>query len=155
MSDNDIDDFIVSCLLVDEEEKRKKRRLKRFWVHSIHNKINDRGEFYNLFPDLMEDVKFFQYFIHCIWSFILSDTLETKMRTFAACVISFTSQNSPMTSSSRAARSEKVALPRIRAAFSSSRFVRCGLVNVAVLKLMLRSLYFISYGSCGTCGAEQ
>ena len=70
MSDNVIDDFIVACLLIDEEEKRKKRRLKRFWVYNIHNKRNDRGEFHALFPDLLEDdVKFFQYFIHCAYVF--------------------------------------------------------------------------------------
>ena len=57
---------VDACLLIDEEEKRKKKRHKRFWVHNIHNKRNDHGEFHTLFRDLMEDdVKFFQYFIHC------------------------------------------------------------------------------------------
>ena len=56
---------VDACLLIDGKEKRKKRRRKRFWMHNIHNKRNDHGEFHTLFPDLMEDVKFFQYFIHC------------------------------------------------------------------------------------------
>ena len=61
---------VDACLLINEEEKGKKWRRKRFWVHNIHNKRNAHGEFHTLFPDLMEDdVKFFQYFIHCAYVF--------------------------------------------------------------------------------------
>ena len=63
--DNHGTTVVIACLFIDEEEKGKKRRLKRFWVLEIHNKRNYHGEFHTLFPDLMEDdVKFFQYFIH-------------------------------------------------------------------------------------------
>ena len=60
---------VDACLLIDKEEKIKKRRRKRLWVHTMYNKIV-HGEFHTLFPDLMEDdVKFFQYFIHCAYVF--------------------------------------------------------------------------------------
>ena len=62
MSDSDSDEIIVACLLIEEEERRKKKRHKRFWVHNIHKKRSDHGEFHTLFPDLMEDDNFFQYY---------------------------------------------------------------------------------------------
>ena len=108
-----------------------------------------------LFTDLMEDdVKFFQYFIHCACVFYFVRFSRRKCGR-SLRVMSFTRRNSSMTSSARAARIEKVALPRIRTAFSSSRFVRCGPVNATVLKLMLRILNFVSCGSCSACGADQ
>jgi hypothetical protein len=54
---------IVTVSLLSEEEQKKKRRRRRFWVHNICKKRIIHGEFYSLYPDLLEDnAKFFEYF---------------------------------------------------------------------------------------------
>jgi hypothetical protein len=46
---------IVIMSLLSEEEQKKKRKRGRFWVHNIWKKRMIHGEFYSLYPDLLED----------------------------------------------------------------------------------------------------
>ncbi|KAK5649592.1 hypothetical protein RI129_000621 [Pyrocoelia pectoralis] len=78
MSDSEEELITVGCLLVEEEETIKKRKV---WVHNICKRRPGFSEFNALFPDLLEDeVKFFQYFRMSHGKFIgLLETLQPEL----------------------------------------------------------------------------
>lgn len=60
----DLDEvFIVSALLMEDEESEIRQREPRMWIHNINLKRQRFGEYHTLFPDLLQDDKrFFTYF---------------------------------------------------------------------------------------------
>lgn len=57
------DEEIVLALVCDDYEKRKKRKRREYWVHSIFRARLEEGEFHTLFKRLMNDEKkFYKYF---------------------------------------------------------------------------------------------
>ncbi|XP_068082944.1 uncharacterized protein [Anabrus simplex] len=56
-----IESLIKIALILDEEEENRPSR--RFWVHQMLTKRKGEGEFFTLFPELVDDEsKFYQYF---------------------------------------------------------------------------------------------
>lgn len=58
------EDVVIACgVYLVLEEKRRKKRVKRYWIHNLFRARDEEGEFNTIFSRLKEDPeKFISYF---------------------------------------------------------------------------------------------
>ena len=83
MCDFSPSDLVVSAVALDDDEKERKLKKRKLWVHPMLGSRKSVGEFHTLYPRLIDDEsKFFNYFRMSMGTFkeILSKTQHQLKR---------------------------------------------------------------------------